>query len=103
MITRNIIFLMVFGLVNVVRKLGEKEILAIAGDFNGHVKSNAEASVDQPGRYSFGVRNMERILDFCAAMNMLCSLQEEVNRLVTYESIVRTPSPTSPRRGVRGI
>lgn len=30
------------SLINVSRKLGEKEIVVIAGDFNDHVRSNAE-------------------------------------------------------------
>lgn len=57
---------------NVLRKLGKKEIVVIAGDFNCHVGGNPEDYEDQHGDYSYGVRNkeVERILEFCAAVNL---------------------------------
>ena len=54
------------------KKLEEKEIVVIAGDFNCHVGSNPENYEYQLGGYGYGVRNKEgeMILQFCAAMNM---------------------------------
>ena len=61
------------SLTNVVRKLGEKEIAVIPGDFNGYFGSNPENYEDhQHGGYGYVVRNKEdkSILEFCAAMKM---------------------------------
>ena len=38
------------SLISIIRKLGEREIVVIAGDFNGHVESNAEDFENQHGR-----------------------------------------------------
>ena len=60
------------SLINIVRKLREKEIVVIAGDFNYQVVSHPGDYEDQHRGYGYGVRNKEgkRILEFCAAMNM---------------------------------
>ena len=52
------------SLINVVRKLREKEIVVIPGDFNGHVGSNPEKYEGQLGGNSCVVRNKggEKIL-----------------------------------------
>ena len=41
------------SLINVVRKLGEKEILVIACGFHGHVGSDPENYEDQHGGYGY--------------------------------------------------
>ena len=41
------------SLINVVRKLGEKEILVIAYGFHGHVGSDPENYEDQHGGYGY--------------------------------------------------
>ena len=58
--------------VHVLRKLGEKKIIVVLGDFNDHIGHNAADSENQHGGYGYGVRNKEvkRILEFCGAMNM---------------------------------
>ena len=59
------------SLINVVRKLWEKEILVTEGDLNGHVGRNPENCENQHERYAYGFRNKdrERILEFCTAKN----------------------------------
>ena len=47
------------SLISVSRKLGEKEIVVIAGDVNGHVKNKTEHFEDQNGGYCYGVINHE--------------------------------------------
>ena len=61
------------SLKNVVRKTGEREIVVIAGDVNGHVGSNPENYREQYGGQSYEVRKKERerSLDFYVAMNMV--------------------------------
>ena len=39
------------------RKLGEKEIAVLAGDFDSHVRINSKNYEDQHGGYGYGVRN----------------------------------------------
>ena len=60
------------SLFNIVRNLKEKELVVIAGDFNGHIGSNPKTYKDEHGRYGYGVGNKQRekILDFCAASQM---------------------------------
>ena len=60
------------SLINVVRKLGEKEILVIACGFHGHVGSDPENYEDQHGGYGYWARNTkrERIFEFSVTMNM---------------------------------
>ena len=58
---------------------------------NDHVGSNAEYNEDQHRGYGYGVRNNEeeRILEFCAAMNMKIGntiFQKRSSHLITYES-----------------
>ena len=54
MIARRVISVKV---ISVTRKLGQKEIVVIAGDFNDHVGSNPEDYDDQHGGNGYGVRN----------------------------------------------
>ena len=60
------------ALLDVVRKLGEEEIVVLAGNFDGCVGSNAEGYESQHGGYGYGMSNKEgeRILAFCAVMNL---------------------------------
>ena len=51
-------------LVNIVRKLGEQEIVVIARHLNGHVGGNTEEEFKEHRGYGYG----ERILEFCAAV-----------------------------------
>ena len=44
---------------NFLKKLGDKEVLIIAGDVSGDAKNNAEDHVDQRRSYGYGVRNKE--------------------------------------------
>ena len=58
---------------------------------NDHVGSNAEHNEDQHRGYGYGVRNNEeeRILEFCAAMNMKIGntiYKKRSSHLITYES-----------------
>lgn len=69
---------------------GRKNIV-IAGDFNGHVEENPEDYQDQQKGYDCGVRSKEgeRILKFCAAMNMTVRntlFQKRASHLVNNES-----------------
>lgn len=78
------------GLISVVRKVGEKEIVGIAEDFNAHIGSSTEDHKDQDGGYGCGVGNKggERILEFCAVMNMTVRnllFKERLTHLATYE------------------
>ena len=54
------------------RKLKKKKIVIVVGDFIGYSESNTKDYVDQHWGYGYGVRNKrkERILEFCAAMNL---------------------------------
>ena len=64
-------------------------MVVIAGDFNGHIGSNAEDYGNQPGGYGYGVKNEEgqRILEFFAAMVVGYTLfKKRASHLVTYES-----------------
>ena len=67
---------MIFMLILVV--LGEKKIVVIAKDFNGHNKNDAEDFKDHNGGHGYGVRNKEceRILEFCEARNRSSSPPE---------------------------
>ena len=58
--------------INAVTKLGKKETVVIAGDFNGHVGSNAGNYEEQHGDFIYWVRikEGERVLEFYEAMNM---------------------------------
>ena len=73
------------------------EIVVIAGDFNGDVGNNAEDYQDEHGAYGYGVRKRkgERILEFCANMNMTLEstlFKKRASPLITYRS---GPSKTS--------
>ena len=54
MIARRVISVKV---ISVTRKLGQREIVVIAGDFNDHVGSNLEGYDDQHAGNGYGVRN----------------------------------------------
>ena len=79
------------SLMNVTSKLGEKEFVVVAGDFNGHVGRSVVGYDGIHGGYGYGVSNKEgeRILDFCAAFNMFVGntyFKKKDSHLVTYES-----------------
>ena len=79
------------SLTNVFRKLEEKEIVVTAGYLNGHIGSNPENYERQHGGSGYGVRKKqgEKILEFCAAMNVTVGNTLSKNReshLVIYES-----------------
>ena len=79
------------SLINIAGKLGEKEIVVIAGDFNGHVGKSINGYDSLHGGYGYGDRNKEgeRILEFCAAMDMIVAntfFKKRDSHLVTYES-----------------
>ena len=48
------------GLIIIVKKLEEMEIIVIAGNFKDHVGNNPENYEDQRGGYGYAVRNKER-------------------------------------------
>ena len=45
------------SLIIVIKQLGEKKILVIAGGFNGHTRSNSEDCEDQHGGFGYESRN----------------------------------------------
>ena len=61
------------NLMNVGRKLEEKGIFVLVGDFNCHCGNIAEIVIDQHGDYVYVIRNKEvkTLLKFGAAMNMV--------------------------------
>ena len=68
------------SLINIVRNLGEKEIVVITGDFNGQVGSNPENYEGQHGGYGF---------KFCVAMSMTVGnklFKKRASHLATHES-----------------
>ena len=77
-----------YGLDDSQLKLQEKDIVVAAGFFNGHVGSNPENYEAQHGDYDYGVRNKkgERILEFCAGMNITVrNIPFKNVHVVTYE------------------
>ena len=77
-------------IIKVVRKLRGKEIVVIAGDFNGHVGSNTENYEGQLGGNGYGIRNKEggKIFVFYAAINIAVRRKlskKRASHLVTYE------------------
>ena len=60
-------------LLAVVSKLGEKEIVLVAGDLNGHVVKLARGYEGVHGGFGYGTRNTEgeRILEFSDATEMV--------------------------------
>ena len=78
------------SLINVFKKLKEKEVVVIAGEFHGHVGSNTENYEDQHGGNGYEVRNKERerVLEICAAMNITVGntlFKKRASHLVAYE------------------
>ena len=75
------------------RKMISMIILSIevtAGDFNGHNGRNPENYENQHGGYDYGVRSKERerILEFCAVINMTVGntlFKKRASHLVIYE------------------
>ena len=72
------------------KKLGEKETVVIAGEFNGPIGCDPENYEDQHESYGYGIRNKEeeRLLEFCAAMNMIVwntLFGIKASHLTTYE------------------
>ena len=79
------------SLINVVWKLGKKEILVIAGYFIGHIGNNQENYKNQHEGYGYGVTNKEEksIHEFCAAMNITVVnklFKRRASHWVNYES-----------------
>ena len=77
-----------YGLDDSQLKLQEKDIVVAAGFLNGHVGSNPENYEAQHGDYDYGVRNKkgERILEFCAGMNITVrNIPFKNVHVVTYE------------------
>ena len=73
-------------LFNIVRKLGEQEILVIAGHLNGHVGVNAEKEFEEHRGYGYG----EGILEFCAAMTRTVRktiFKKTASHLIIHESV----------------
>ena len=67
------------------------EIAVIAEDFNWLVGSKPENYEDQHGGEGYGVRNKEgeRILEYCAAMNITVGnklFKKRASQTATYES-----------------
>ena len=74
-----------------VRKSGEKKIVVIDGDFNGHVGNNVEDYQDQHAAYGYGFWKMkgEKIVELCGHMNMILGntlFKKRTSHLITYES-----------------
>ena len=77
-------------LLDIVSKLGEKEIAMVAGDLNGHVCKSADGYQDVHGGFGYGGRNPGgRILEFGDATEMIVANTFFKKRdiiLVTYPS-----------------
>ncbi|KAK3893379.1 hypothetical protein Pcinc_002812 [Petrolisthes cinctipes] len=78
-------------LIAVASKVSEKEVLAVAGDFNGHVGKTSDGFEEVHEGNGYGERNTEgeRILEFGFAMDMLVAntvFKKRESHLVTYES-----------------
>ena len=78
-------------LIAAVSKVGDKEVLAVAGDLNGHVGKTSGGFEGVHGGNGYGDRNREgeRILEFGFAMDMLVAntvFKKRESHLVTYES-----------------
>ncbi|KAK3856635.1 hypothetical protein Pcinc_037055 [Petrolisthes cinctipes] len=78
-------------LIAVASEVSEKEVLAVAGDFNGHVGKTSDGFEEVHGGNGYGERNTEgeRILEFGFAMDMLVAntvFKKRESHLVTYES-----------------
>ena len=72
-------------------KINASEILIVCGDFNGHIRKNADGYEGVHGGRGFGRLNLEseRILEFAVAHNLvvLNSLfTKRESHLVTYQS-----------------
>ena len=79
------------SLIDVTSKLGEKEVVLLGGDLNGHVGEKSDGFEGVHGGNGFGERNREgeRILEFCCAMDMIVAnttFHKRESHLVTYES-----------------
>ena len=71
--------------------MGDKELVLVAGDLNGHVGKTADGYEGVHGGFGYGNRNPEgeRILEFCDATNMVIAntlFRKRDSRLVTYQS-----------------
>ena len=81
-------------LLPVVSNMGDKELVIVTGDLNGHVGNTADMKVGYEGvhgGFGYGNRNSEgeRILEFCDATNMVVAntlFKKRDSRLVTYQS-----------------
>ena len=78
------------SLINVVLKLGEKEILFISGEFIGHIENNPENYEGQHEGYGHGITNKEgkNIHEFSAAKNMTVRnklFRKRASHQVSYE------------------
>ena len=77
--------------INNARKLGENEIVVIAGEFNDKIGNNTEIYEDQHGGYSYRVRNNEgeKILEFSVTMYITIGntlFKKRVNYLVIHKA-----------------
>ena len=96
------------SLANVIRKLrGIK--LVITGDFNGNPKITKKTMRTSMGGYGYGFRSKkgERILEFCATMNMTVGntlFTERASHLVTDESgLLKTQVDCLVRRSQKEV
>ncbi len=75
----------------VVSKLGNKKVVLVSGDLNGHVGKVANGYEGVHGGFGYGNRipEGERILEFCNATDMIVAntlFKKRDSRLVTYQS-----------------
>lgn len=49
------------SLINVFRRLGDKEIVVMVGDLNSHVENNPEDFEDQHGDYDYGASKKKKV------------------------------------------
>lgn len=84
------------SLINDVRKLKKKKIVIVVGDFIGYSESNTKDYVDQHWGYGYEVRNKrkERILEFCAAMNLTIGKKLFKKRAIHVATYGFNPSKT---------